>query len=319
MDPKFPVDPNRPFYTGKFWPKGVPHECTHDYKTTLRDVLDDAVKKYADDPAIWFLKSWVTYRELKHMVDSLATYLHANGVKKGDVVAIYLPNCIQYVVSYYAVVSIGAVASLINPTYLTMEVLHQCRLTGAKVIITLDALYFHFAAKFRDQWDFDKIIVTNLVDQATGLSPILKFLGKKITDKATGKKKIPSAKVDHPNAVKYMDCLKTPPNVPKVDIDAEKDAAALIMTGGTTGVPKAAELTHMNVVANLMQCAAILLNQKEEGSTAPPLGHRTGMVGCLPLYHSFAMTTVMNTSIGVGGWMMLFAKPPPTEELKGNL
>ena len=305
---KFPVSEDRPFYTGKFWPKGVPHKLDYEVSTTLGKFFNDAAEKYSDDPAIWFLETWVTYKELKQMVDSLATYLQSIGVKKGDVVAVHLANSIQYVVSYYAITLIGAVITGINPTYKKMEVLHQCKLTGAKVIIVLDALYFHFVAPFKDQWDFDKIIYTNLVDLASGMSPLIKFIGKLI-------KKIPKAKVEHPNAISLKEVLKTKPNVKPVDINAVEDAATLIMTGGTTGIPKAAELTHMNVVSNAYQCVEILINQREEGNTDPTIGHRTGMVGCLPLYHSFAMTTVLNTSIAVGGWQMLFAKPPPADEL----
>ncbi|MHA1886968.1 MAG: AMP-binding protein [Promethearchaeota archaeon] len=307
MTTKFKVDENRPFY-GKFWPKGVPHQLDYDYSLTLGKMLDDAVAKYSNDPAIWFLDSWVSYAELKDMVDRFATYLDSIGVKKGDVVAVHLPNCIQYVVTYYATVKIGAAITGINPTYQSLEILHQFKMCKPKVLIALDALYFHYITKIEDQYSFDKIIITNLVDQATGLSGFKKFLGKLI-------KKIPSAKVERPNAVKYMDCLKIAPNPPKVEIDAENDTATLIMTGGTTGVPKAADLSHQNIVSNAIQCLEILTKQQPEGSTAPPLGHKTGMVGVLPLYHSFAMTTVMNTSIACGGWMMLFPKPPPTEEL----
>lgn len=303
----YTVDEGRPFY-GKFWPKGVPHQLDYDYSLTVGGMLDRAVEKWPNDPAIWFLKSWVTYKEFSDMVDRMATYLHSIGVKKGDVVAVHLANCIQYEVAYYATVKIGAVITGINPTYKPLEILHQCKLTGAKIIIVLDALYFHYVSKFKDEWDFDKIIYTNLVDLASGMSPVIKFIGKLL-------KKIPKAKVEHPNAISFMECLKTAPNVPKIDINPELDAATLIMTGGTTGVPKAAELTHQNVVSNAFQCKDILINQREEGSTEPPLGHRTGMVGCLPLYHSFAMTTVMNCAIAVGSWQMLFAKPPPTEEL----
>lgn len=308
MTIKYPVSEDRPFYTGKFWPKGVPHQLDYDFNLTLGKMLDETASKYPNDPVMWFLDSWVSYKEFQNMVDRFATYLHSIGVKKGDVVAVHLPNCIQYVVCYYATVKIGAVITGINPTYQSLEILHQFKLTKPKVLLALDALYFHYIAKIEDQYSFDKIIITNLVDQATGLSGLKKFLGKLL-------KKIPSAKIERPNAVKYMDCLKVSPNLPDVEINPELDAATLIMTGGTTGVPKAAELTHENVVSNAIQCLQILVNQQEEGSNLPALGHKTGMVGVLPLYHSFAMTTVMNTSIAAGAWMALFPKPPPTEEL----
>lgn len=305
---KYKVSEDRPFYNGDFWPEGVPHQLDYDYSMSLADVLEESAKKYANDNVMWFLDTWVTYKEFKDMVDRLATYLDSIGVKKGDVVAIHLPNCIQYIVAYYAITSIGAIATGVNPTYKPLEILHQVRLTGAKHIVVLDALYEHFVKPFKDKWDFDKIIYTNLVDLASGMSGILKFIGKLI-------KKIPKAKVEQPNAISLVEILKkTPPNPPKVEIDTENDIATLIMTGGTTGVPKAAALTHMNVVANAIQCKDILTTQKEDPS-AKPLGHGTGMVGVLPLYHSFAMTTVMNAGIATGAWMMLFPKPPDTEEL----
>ncbi len=300
------VDETRSFY-GKFWPKGVPYNIEFDASLTLGQFFDNAAEKYSDDPAIWFLNTWVTYRELKDMVDSFATYLHSIGIKKGDVIACHLPNSIQYVVTYFAVIKIGAVITGINPTYKPLEIMHQCQLTGAKVIVVLDALYVHYVAKFKDKWDFKKIIHTNLVDQASGLSFIKKFLGKLF-------KIIPKAKVEHENAISFMKCLNTIPNVPKVEINPVDDCATLIMTGGTTGIPKAAELTHFNVVSNAVQSREVLINQREN-ETDKFLGHRTGIVGVLPLYHAFAMTAVMNLSIASGGWMMLFPKPPPTEEL----
>ncbi|MHA1520827.1 MAG: AMP-binding protein [Promethearchaeota archaeon] len=308
MTIKYKVSEDRPFYKGKFWPKGVPHQLDYDYSLTVGRMLEETAAKYPDDPVMWFLDGWTSYKEFNDLVDRFATYLASIGVKKGDVVAVYLANCPQYVVCYYATVKIGAIITGINPTYQSLEVLHQFKLTKPKVLLALDALYFHYVTKIEKDYTFDKVIITNLVDQGTGLSGLKKWLGKLL-------KKIPSAKVEGPNKVQYLDCFGMEPNLPKVDINPEKDTATLIMTGGTTGVPKAAELSHENVVSNAIQCLQILVNQKPEGSTLPPLGHKTGMVGVLPLYHSFAMTTVMNTAIACGGWMMIFAKPPDTEEL----
>jgi long-chain acyl-CoA synthetase len=229
------------------------------------------------------------------------------GVKKGDVVAMVLPNCIQYVVGYYAAAILGAVPSGVNPTYKAMEVLHQVKTINAEYIIVLDALYAELVRPIVNEWKFKKVISTNIADLATGLSPIKKFLGKKL-------KKIPTGVVDHPNAVALLDLLKVTPNVPKVQINAAQDAATFMMSGGTTGVPKAVELTHQNVISNCKMCEVFLLNQKPpEGNLN--LGHKTAMMGVLPLFHSFAMTTVMNSSILIGGWMVLFPRPPPTEEL----
>jgi len=306
MTIKYHVDEKRPFF-GKFWPQGLPHQLDYDYSLTLRDLLNRAAKQWANDPAIWFLDSWVTYGQLKKMVDSFATGLYNLGMRKGDVLAIHLPNSIQYIVAYYAAASIGAIATGINPTYKSMEILHQLKITGAKYIVVLDALYEHYIKEIEGKWDFKGVIWTNLVDQATGLSFIKKFLGKKI-------KRIPTGIVDHPKAIRYMDLIKTVPNVPDVPLDAVNDTAVLMTTGGTTGVPKAAILTHQNIVSNAIQCQ-IFLTMQRESESAPILGHKTGMVGVLPLFHSFAMTTVMNTTIATGSYMILFPKPPPAEEL----
>ena len=305
---KYPVDESRPFY-GKFWPNGVPHQLDMDFSMTMGDLLDRAVKNWGDDPAIWFLNTFITYKELEDKASRFATYLDSIGVKKGDVVALHLPNCIQYVVAYYGCAKIGAIVTGINPTYKPLEILHQIKLTGAKYILALDALYVHFVKPIEEKWEFKKIIWTNLVDEASGLSPILKILGKLL-------KKIPKAKINQANAISWKEVMKTEPNVPRVKFDVNHDPVTLIMTGGTTGVPKAAELTHLNLVSNARQAELLMTQQFEPGKeNEKRMGHQTCAIGVLPLYHSFAMTGVMNISVACGGYMMLFPTPPETEEL----
>ncbi len=97
--------------------KEFQNELDYDYNLTLHDIFEQIVEKYPDYPAIWYFDTWITYSQLKKMVDSMATALYNMGVKKGDVVAIHLPNSIQYVVSYYAIASIGGIITGINPTY----------------------------------------------------------------------------------------------------------------------------------------------------------------------------------------------------------
>ncbi len=308
MTIKYKVPEDRPWFKSKYWPKGVPHQLDIDYDLSLPSLLDRAVKNWGDNPAIWFLESWVTYKQLADMVYRMATFLASRGVKKGDVVAMVLPNCIQYVVAFYAACKIGAIPSGVSPVYKANEVLHQVKTVGAKYLITLDSLYAELVEPFvtDGRYNFDMVIYTNIADNATGISPIKKVLGKLL-------KKIPKGKVNHPAAVKWLDALKSPPTPPTVDINPAEDPATYIMTGGTTGVPKAAILTHQNVYANAKQCEALLVNQKEKESD-PQLGPLSGVMGVLPLFHSFALTTVMDVSIAAGCWMMLFPRPPPAEE-----
>jgi long-chain acyl-CoA synthetase len=130
------------------------------------------------------------------------------------------------------------------------------------------------------------------------LSGFIKFLGKLIG-------KIPKGKVDFERTYDFLELLQTPAKLPYVGFDPKEHTGTYIMTGGTTGVPKATNLTHFNVVSNALQCVAWL------GGESPGLAD----LGVLPLFHSFGMTAVMNACIGLGGWMMLFPVPPETEEL----
>ncbi|MFW9782103.1 MAG: AMP-binding protein [Candidatus Heimdallarchaeota archaeon] len=305
-DDKYQVDENKLWFK-KWWPVNVPKNVSFEEKT-LSEFLDEQVQKYANDNFIWFLETWVTYKEFHDYVDRFATALHNLGVKKGDVVAILMGNCIQYAVAYYAAVRIGAIATGVNPTYKPLEILHQLTLTNAKVLLTYDAVFdetsksrikknLPYIGDILDKSKVEIIIYTNLADLAKGLG-FKRTLGKMLG-------MIPKGKVNIAGAHKFMDLLKTEPNVPKVDIDVKTHPATYIMTGGTTGLPKAAVLTHLNCVSNAKQCMYWL------GGEKPGLGN----IGILPFFHSFGHTVVMNTTIAFGGWIMLFPTPPPTEEL----
>jgi long-chain acyl-CoA synthetase len=166
-----------------------------------------------------------------------------------------------------------------------------------KALIVLDALYEPYIKPIIDKSGVEILIYTNVADMAHGLG-FKRFLGKLL-------KKIPTGKVDRPGAIEFMDLLDTEPNVPDVEFDVKTHPVTYIMTGGTTGLPKAAILTHFNAVSNAHQSKLWL------GGEQPGLGS----IGVLPLFHSFAHTVVMNTTIAFGGWMMLFPRPPDTEEL----
>jgi len=295
MQQPFHVDENKRWFK-KWWPIGVPLNTNFEEKT-INELLDEQVDKYSKENFIWFLDTWITYKKFQDYVKSLATAFANLGLKKGDVVGLYLPNCPQYIVAYYAITRIGAIASGINPTYQPMEVLHQLDITKPKMLIVLDALYESSIKPIIHESSIELIVYTNLID-LTEIKGIKKAVGKFI-------KKIPAGKVDFSGALKFKELLKTAPDVPKVDIDVKKHPVTYIMTGGTTGLPKAAVLSHFNVVSNAKQCKLWL------GGEKPGIGN----IGILPLFHSFAHTVVMNTSLAVGGWIMLFPTPPSQAEL----
>ena len=295
MQQPFYVDENKRWFK-KWWPKGVPLNTNFEEKT-INELLDEQVDKYKDEKFIWFLDAWITYNQFQDYVKSFATALVKLGIKKGEVIGIFLPNCPQYIVAYFAITRIGAIASGINPTYQPVEVHHQFDITKPKMLIVLDALYESSIKPIIQDSTIEHVIYTNLTD-LTEIKGIKKAIGKFV-------KKIPSGKVDFPGALKFKELLNTEPNVPKVNIDVKKHPATYIMTGGTTGLPKAAVLNHFNIVSNALQCKLWL------GGEKPGIGN----IGILPLFHSFAHTIVMNTTLTIGGWIMLFPTPPSQAEL----
>jgi long-chain acyl-CoA synthetase len=272
----------------KHWPQQVP-KCLDYPDCTLAEFLRNAASEHASKPAIFFLDAEISYSQLWEMVQRFATSLNDLGYKKGDVIALMLPNSIQFVVAYYACQLLGITVTSINPTYKSLEVEYQLKDSEARALIILDAL-FEEVQKGIEGTGVEKIIGTNIVDLC-GFSPIKVLLGKLL-------KKIPTGKMPA-DALKFNDLLKSDPNPPDITVDPG-DVAVLLYTGGTTGLPKGAMLTHRNVVSNAGMCGAWLWKKKED----------MGLVGVLPLFHSFAMTTVMNTAINFGGFQLLFPRPP---------
>ena len=272
----------------KHWPPKVP-KCLDYPDCTLAEFLKDSATNYAERPAIFFLDAEVSYGQLWDMVRRLATSLASIGYRRGDVVALMLPNSIQFVVAYYACQLLGVTVTSVNPTYKPLELNHQLSDSGATALIVLDVLYEELREGIEGT-NVQQIIGTNIVDLC-GFSSVKVYLGKLLGKIPTGR--LPA------DALQLKDLLQTTPDPPDVDIDPE-DVAVLLYTGGTTGLPKGAMLTHRNVVSNAVMCDAWLWKKKEKG----------GLIGVLPLFHSFAMTTVMNTAIRLGGFQLLFPRPP---------
>jgi long-chain acyl-CoA synthetase len=296
----FFVDEGKPWFRPEAgWPDVVPKNY-HFPNITLYEMLSEAVEKYADLPAAWFLNSFMTYQELLGHVDAAASGLHRLGLKKGDVMALALPSCFQYVVLNYACAKLGVIVSGVNPTLTPPEIANQLKKFSNGNLAILDALYEPLIKPIREQISINNLITTNIADMLK-VSPLKKWLGKKL-------KKIPTGPVPD-SAVSFHELIKEPSEDIQVPVSAE-DTAAYVMTGGTTGIPKATILTHFNCVANAIQ-VSLWMTTKEPGAS---------MVGIIPLFHSFGMSAVMNASLYSGSlysgmWMMLFPRPPETRDL----
>jgi len=272
----------------KKWPSQV-SKCLDYPDYTLADMLRESAENYGDRSAIFFLGATVTYKQLWDMVRRLAKGLADLGLRKGDVCALMLPNSIQYVVSFYACQILGITVTALNPTYKSLEIRHQLEDSGAKALIVLDVVYKEAGEGIKGT-NIETVIGTNIVDLC-GFSGLKVFLGKLL-------KKIPTGHLP-PESLRLLDIMRADPDPPRVEIDPE-EVAVLQYTAGTTGLPKGAMLTHRNLVSNAAQCDAWLWKQDKV----------TGIVGVLPLFHAFAMTVVMNLAIRIGGFQVLFPRPP---------
>ncbi len=280
------------------WPENVPKHLDYPEKP-LGEILDETCSQYPDKPAVIFpynqkMDSTITYSQLKRWVDSFATSLADLGVTKGDVVGIRLPNSIHYVIAYFAAMKLGAIVTANNPLYKAAEVEHQFSDSGAKVLVVMDIVYEE-AARAVPKTNIEKVIGCNIADFMPGMK---KFLGKLLG-------KIPQAPMPA-NTLRFTDLIRTRPSLPNVQIAPRQDLAVLQYTGGTTGRPKGAMLTHYNLVSNAFQTKAWEWKNRPGEDV---------ICGVLPLFHIYAMTTVMNLAVITASSMLLFPKPPEDWEV----
>src|SRR5512142_2491344 len=250
--------------------------------------LEEAAEQSPDKAATIFgglmgpelLDVMITYRELNDLVNRMANALAAMGVKKGDRVALYLPNCPQYVISYYGILKAGAIVAPNNPMYVPRELEFQLNDSGSETIICMSRLY-PYVRMVRPNTKLKNVIVTSVKEYFPAR---LKAVFEQFVEEKEGHK----ATIG-PDEHWFQDVLGSAPATrPNVDVKPE-DTAVLLYTGGTTGVPKAAEITQANVVANAFQCKEWIANVQR--------GDHESTIVALPLYHSYAMTVCMNNSI----------------------
>ncbi|MFW9995817.1 MAG: AMP-binding protein [Candidatus Odinarchaeota archaeon] len=229
----------------KSWDKHVTNDLDYP-RESLGVLYIRAMEKFPDRPALWMMKRKITYSELLDGVKKFTTFLQQNGFQKGDVTAIILPNCPQYLIAHFGTLLAGGVASGCSPLLSESEIAYQLNDSGAKVVITLDAVYDKRLKKILDSTPKLEIVIATNISEFMGLSKITVSLGKMVG-------KIPKGKVtDWPGkkVIEFRDIIDTTPiNVKEVKIDTDKDLALLQYTGGTTGKPKGTEITHSNMIA----------------------------------------------------------------------
>lgn len=280
----------------RFYQQGVPPHVEIP-EVPLTRLLDDAAARFPRRPALVFFGRTISYRALGRAVDGFADALRDLGIHRGDRVALIMPNCPQQVIAFYGILRRGAVVVQHNPLYTAAELHHQLTDSGARVAVVYDGAYETLMSACRGT-SLEHIIVTSLAEY---LPPVKRLALKLPLPKAReARAQLISPVPDDPGTLYFRDLLRRArPRHHQVPVEPRQDLAALQYTGGTTGRPKGAMLTHYNLMANAYQTAAW-------DPRARP-GQETTLA-VLPLFHVFGLTLCLTTSFLVAATVVLVPK-----------
>ena len=279
---------------------------TIDYpKIPVHQMLEDSARKYPDHTAARLILRYMgplrlggamTYQQLMDNVNRFAAALHALGVRKGDRVALMLPNLPQFLIAFFGTLKLGAIVVNTNPTYTAREIQHQFADAGAETVILLSSFYPRLK-EIQGQTQIKQVIIADVPDYVPAPLDVLV--------KSNVKKHGLMIDVPLGNGVYGLKALlaQHPEAPPQVKVEAE-DTALFQYTGGTTGVPKAAMLSHYNLVANTVQVKN-WMHTLEEG--------KERIMGAIPFFHVYGMTVAMLLSVYLGAELVIVPNPRPID------
>ena len=285
------------------WPKNLNYP-----EQPVYSFLDQTAARIPNRRAIIFGGMELTYSELKNLADRFANALISMGVKKGEKVAIHLPNCPQFAIAYYGALKAGAIFTPLSPLLAPKEVTYQLNDSEAKILISLDLVYPGVCAIIPDT-KVETVITTSIADCYNSIIQPLK----------------PIEKIPLPDTIDMAALLKEhSPEVPGIDIDVFRDLAHLAYTGGTTGLSKGVMLTHYNVVVNTAQYAAWFSGAQIEIQNGLPtmvfspgvdpirdrpiaMDRETALV-VVPWFHSMGTIGYLNNLVFSGTTMVVFPR-----------
>lgn len=279
----------------KYYPDDVPEEAEIP-NVSVPELFDQVADKYGNKTALIFYGKKISYSKLQELTDRFATALADLGVSKGDTVALFLLNCPQYVIAYFAALKVGAKVTPISPVYTSQEVKHQLEDSDAKIVVCQDILYDNVE---KTGIALKNVILTNIAEYLPALK---KILGKTALGKIYGELHVPTPKfIEEAGLLQFQDLIKKyPPQPPEIKLDPKKDIAVLPYTGGTTGLPKAAILTHYNLVS-LQEQTLSFWPIFEEGKEV--------VIAFLPFFHIYGQVVVMLNGLVQGSTLVLFTTP----------
>jgi len=279
----------------KSYPDGIPAEVDVNVYSSIADVFEQSVKKFADKPSFSNFGTTLTYREMNNATRDLAAFLQQKlGLKKGDRVAVMMPNLLQDAISIFAILRAGLTVVNVNPLYKPRELQHQLKDSGANTIIILEN-FGHVLQEVIAETDVQNVIVTRMGDclhfpKSVIVNAVIKYV----------KKMVPVYKLE--GAIPFKEAMAVGAglsfNKPELGHD---DIAFLQYTGGTTGVAKGAILTHGNIVSNIVQVHAWIKSTILEGVET--------IITALPLYHIFSLTANCLILMRMGALNYLITNP----------
>jgi long-chain acyl-CoA synthetase len=285
--------------TDNFWkdkyPVGVSSEINPDEYQNIQAVLKQSCERFADKPAFSNLGKTLTYGELYKLSGDFAAYLQQNtDLQPGDRIAVQLPNLIQYPIVVFGAMRAGLIVVNTNPLYTAREMEHQFNDAGAKALVCL-ANMAHLAEEVLPKTGIKHVVITEVADM---LPPLKRMLVNAVVKHV--KKMVPAYSL--PKAVKLNDALALGRGKAVRDVSPSSDEVAVLQyTGGTTGVAKGAMLTHRNIVANMLQCKALMGSNLNDGSEV--------LIAPLPLYHIYAFTFHCMAMMLSGNHNILISNP----------
>jgi long-chain acyl-CoA synthetase len=274
----------------KFYEAGIPPGLSYP-DVTLGAVLTQTASTYPDQTSLLFYGKKISYAALDKLANQFAHALSSLGVRRGDRVALMLPNIPQMVIAYYGTLRIGAIAVATNPLYQDHELEVQLKDSGAETLVAVDLFYPTISHVLQ------KTNVKHLI--LCGIKDFLPFpLNWLYPLKARLEKQWVSVKREAP-IYDFVTLIKREPETPPETTVTADDVALLQYTGGTTGIPKGAMLTHRNMVVNAMQSKAWFTRLKQGGDV---------ILAVIPFFHVYGMTVAMNLGVLIGAELILLPK-----------
>ena len=281
----------------KHYPAGVPADIDPNKYQSIRDLFEESIASFRDRPAYYCMGKEINFGELDLMSKAFGAWLQAQGLQKGERVALMMPNVLQYPVALFGVLRAGLVVVNVNPLYTPRELEHQLKDSGARAIVILEN-FAHTLEQVIARTPVQQVVVAAMGDLLGGVKgALVNFVVRNV------KKMVPPYRFD--NALRFNDVLRAAAGMSLTRVEIKPDDIAFLQyTGGTTGVSKGAMLLNRNITANLLQVDAWL----DPFLTDYDRQHYI-IITALPLYHIFSLTVNCLMMLKIGGKNVLIVNP----------